>query len=155
MPATNLPDEQVWQLTAFVRALSAPAIESSPAGDAAAGEAIFWKKAGCGGCHRVLGRGGMLGPDLSNIGALRPVDQLREAILDPDADGFRGYRGVTATTKDGRTIRGVARRRSVACIGLNQIGYEAASRTKDPADPFRRLVYRVRPRGVRRLSGRP
>jgi cytochrome c oxidase cbb3-type subunit III len=109
MPGTKLPDGQIWQLAAFVRALGAPAIESKPPGDAAAGETLFWGTAGCGGCHRILGRGGMLGPDLSNAGALRPVDQLREAILDPDADGFRGYRGVTAATKDGKTIQGVAR----------------------------------------------
>ena len=112
MPATNLPDEQIWQLAAFVRALSAPAIESKTPGDAAAGEALFWGKANCANCHRVLGRGGMLGPDLSNIGAQRPVDQLREALLDPDADGFRGYQGVTAVTKDGRKITGVARSRT-------------------------------------------
>lgn len=112
MPATNLPDEQIWQLAAFVRALAAPAIERKPPGDPAAGEAIFWGKADCGSCHRITGRGGMLGPDLSNIGAQRPVDQIREAILDPDADGFRGYQGVTAVTKDGRTISGVARSRT-------------------------------------------
>lgn len=112
MPATNLPDEQIWQLAAFVKALSAPAIESKPPGDPASGETIFWGKAGCGNCHRVLGRGGMLGPDLSNIGSLRPVDQIREAILDPDADGFRGYQGVNAVTKEGRTITGIARSRT-------------------------------------------
>jgi cytochrome c oxidase cbb3-type subunit III len=112
MPATNLPEEQIWQLAAFVRALSAPAIESKPQGDASAGEALFWGKANCGNCHRVLGRGGMLGPDLSNVGAQRPVDQIREAIVDPDADGFRGYEGVTALTKDGKTITGVARART-------------------------------------------
>jgi putative heme-binding domain-containing protein len=112
MPATNLPDEQIWQLAAFVRALSAPAIESKPPGDLSAGEAIFWGKADCGGCHRILGRGGMLGPDLSNIGAQRAVDQLRESILDPDADGFRGYQGVTAISKEGKTLSGVARSRT-------------------------------------------
>lgn len=112
MPATNLPEEQIWQLAAFVRALAAPAIESNPTGDVAAGEAVFWGKGGCGSCHRILGKGGMLGPDLSNIGASRPVDQLREAILDPDADGFQGYRGVVAVTKTGQTIRGVARNRT-------------------------------------------
>jgi putative heme-binding domain-containing protein len=112
MPGTNLPEDQIWQLAAFVRALGAPAIEANPPGDAAAGETIFWGKAECGNCHRILGRGGMLGPDLSNIGALRPVDQLRQAIVDPDADGFPGYRGVTAVTKSGKTIQGVARNRT-------------------------------------------
>jgi putative heme-binding domain-containing protein len=109
MPGTKLPDEQIWQVAAFVRALGAPAIETRPPGDPAAGEALFWGSAGCGGCHRVLGRGGMLGPDLSNAGASRPADQLREAIVDPDADGFRGYRGVTATLKSGKAVEGVAR----------------------------------------------
>src|SRR5947207_272642 len=58
MPGTKVPDEQVWQIAAFVRALGAPAIESKPKGDATAGEALFWGQAGCGGCHRILGRGG-------------------------------------------------------------------------------------------------
>ena len=118
MPATKLPDENIWQLAAFVRALAAPAIESKPPGDAAAGETLFWGQAGCGGCHRILGRGGMLGPDLSNAGALRPLDQLREAIVDPDADGFRGYRGVTAVMKDGKTISGVARDRTNYSVSI-------------------------------------
>jgi putative heme-binding domain-containing protein len=118
MPATKLPDEQIWQLAAFVRALGAPAIESKPPGDAHAGETLFWGQAGCGGCHRVLGRGGMLGPDLSNIGALRPVDQLREAILDPDADGFRGYRGITVVTKSGKTLEGVTRDRTNYSVSI-------------------------------------
>ena len=135
MPGTNLPDDQIWQLAAFVKALSAPAIESKPPGDVAAGEAIFWGKAGCGNCHRVLGRGGMLGPDLSNIGALRPVDQIREALLDPDADGFRGYQGVTAVTKDGHTIEGVARSRTnYAIVILDKNGDLHALRTAELRD---------------------
>ena len=112
MPATNLPEEQIWQVAAFVRALSAPAIESKPPGDPAVGETIFWGKAECGSCHRVLGRGGMLGPDLSNIGAQRPANQIREALLDPDEDSSRSYQGITVVTKDGKTISGVARTRT-------------------------------------------
>lgn len=112
MPATNLPEEDIWKLAAFVRALSAPAIENQPPGDTEAGEAVFWGKGECAQCHSIRGKGGMLGPDLGNIGALRPVDQIRQAILDPDADGFIGYRGVTATKKSGETIRGVVRNRT-------------------------------------------
>ncbi|MBM3773754.1 MAG: c-type cytochrome [Acidobacteria bacterium] len=112
MPGSNLPEEQVWQLAAFVRWLTSPAMEAPPPGDVAAGEALFWGKGQCGNCHRVLGRGGMLGPDLSNTGARRSVEQLREAVLDPDADGFPGYRGVKAVLKDGRAIQGVARNRT-------------------------------------------
>ena len=108
MPPSNLPEDQLWQLVAFVRSLTAPAVESPAPGDMKRGEALFWGKAGCNECHSVLSRGGKLGPDLSNIGALRPLEQLREAIVDPDADGFIGYRGVTVTMKDGKTVTGVA-----------------------------------------------
>jgi putative heme-binding domain-containing protein len=112
MPPTKLSDSQLWQIVAFVRALTAPAIEGPPSGDPSAGEAVFWAKGQCGDCHRVLGRGGLLGPDLSNIGAMRTEAKLRQAIVDPDADGVPEYRGVTALLKDGRTVSGVARNRS-------------------------------------------
>jgi putative heme-binding domain-containing protein len=112
MPPTKLPENQLWQIVAFVRSLTAPAIETPPAGDIAAGETLFWGKAQCGSCHRIRGQGGMLGPDLSNAGAQLSIEKLREAILDPDADGFRGYREVTATLKNGQRIRGVARNRT-------------------------------------------
>lgn len=112
MPASNLNEEQAWNVAAFVRALSAPAIESPHPGNVQAGEALYWGKTGCSNCHRVLGRGGMLGPDLSNVGATKSVEDIRSSILDPDADGFPRHKGVTLTLKNGTTIKGVARNRS-------------------------------------------
>jgi mono/diheme cytochrome c family protein len=65
MPPTKLPDDQTWDLVAFVRALTAPAIESRADGDPAAGEQIFWgAKAGCSNCHAIRGKGSRMGPDL-------------------------------------------------------------------------------------------
>ena len=112
MPPANLPEDQLWQLTAFVRALTAPAFDTPAPGDAKTGETLFWGKAGCSGCHSIRARGGRLGPDLSNIGVLRPLEQLREAVLDPDADGAVGYRAVKITTADGKALEGVARDRT-------------------------------------------
>lgn len=113
MPATNLPEEKIWQLSAFVRSLTAPAVEANVPGNVAAGELLFWgAKAGCGNCHRILGRGGLLGPDLSNVGAAKPAEEIREAIVDPDADGFHQYKSVTAYLKNGKVIKGVARNRT-------------------------------------------
>ncbi len=112
MPPANLNEEQSWQVVAFVRSLTEPAIEGPVPGDAQAGEKVFWGKAGCSGCHRIQGRGGLLGPDLSNIGSVRPLGHIRESILDPDADGVANYRGATVVLRDGRTLRGVARNRT-------------------------------------------
>src|SRR6266576_3896417 len=84
MPPSYLPDEQVWQILAYLRDLTATAFESSVPGDIHAGGELFSGKAGCSGCHSIRGRGGFLGPDLSNIGRTRSFPQLRESLLDPD-----------------------------------------------------------------------
>lgn len=109
MPGSSLPEDKVWELVAYVKSLRDPAAESPLTGDPKAGSSVFWSKAGCGNCHAVAGEGGKLGPDLSNIGAARAVPALREAILDPDADGAFGYRPTTVIMADGRKIRGVLR----------------------------------------------
>lgn len=112
MPAANLPTDDAWRIVAFVRSLTAPAVEGKPPGDARAGEALFHGKGGCASCHKVNGKGGALGPDLSNVGAMRAMPQLREAIVDPDADGAVGYRAVTVVLANGQTLQGVARNRT-------------------------------------------
>src|SRR5262245_35197671 len=73
MPPFKLPDAKIRQLAVFVRSLSAPAIESHVAGNAAAGKALFFGAAGCAKCHMVAGQGGVLGPDLSNAGVTRTL----------------------------------------------------------------------------------
>ncbi len=54
-------------------------------GDAAAGERLFYHPKGpqCFVCHRINGRGGMVGPDLSTIGNVLDRDRLVESIVDP------------------------------------------------------------------------
>jgi cytochrome c oxidase cbb3-type subunit 3 len=109
MPPANLPDDQIWQLVEFVRDLSAPAYESRLPGDPDAGAALFVGKGHCDGCHMIRGRGGFLGPDLTDIGAERTGPQLRESILKPSARIVEGYEAVTVTAHDGAKISGVAR----------------------------------------------
>jgi putative heme-binding domain-containing protein len=109
MPPTNLPDDQIRSVAAYVRSLSAPAYQTKVDGDADAGAAVFFGQAGCSGCHMIRGRGGFLGPDLTDIGALRTVQQLREALLKPSARIADGYEGVRVTMRDGSKISGVAR----------------------------------------------
>jgi len=114
LPGTSMPDfplanEKVWQITAFVRSLTAPAISANVGGDAARGRAFFFGEGKCSGCHMIMGEGGYPGPDLSNIGAERTVHQLRESIAKPSARIGDGYRGATATLRGGRVVRGVAK----------------------------------------------
>src|SRR5205807_1209240 len=112
MPAANLSEDDAWRVVAFVCSLTTPAIETVVPSDAAAGETLFWGRAGCGGCHSIRGRGGKLGPDLTNAGGTRPLPQLRDDILDPDAGGAANYRAITVKLRNGKTVQGVARNRT-------------------------------------------
>ncbi|MBY0504732.1 MAG: c-type cytochrome [Bryobacteraceae bacterium] len=109
MPPTKLPDEQVWQLIAFLRALNAPAYEVIVSGNEAAGREIFLGKGGCMKCHAVSGQGGSLGPDLTNLGGSRPLNQIREAVLEPNKRLAEGYQPAVLHLKSGKTLTGVLR----------------------------------------------
>jgi cytochrome c oxidase cbb3-type subunit 3 len=113
MPPTKLPDDQTWQLVAFLHAMIGPASENAAPGNPEAGEKIFWSaKTGCGDCHSIRGRGGRMGPDLTNIGA-RPLGLIQDAVLKRSKDLYLfGNEAVTVKLKNGQVIEGVARNRS-------------------------------------------
>jgi putative heme-binding domain-containing protein len=114
MPPTKLSEDDTWRLVAFVKSLTGPAAENNVPGDVEAGRAIFWgSAAGCSGCHSIRGKGGLMGPDLSDVGGSRPLPAIREAILEPSKDLFTfGQEGVTVTLRNGKKIEGVARNRN-------------------------------------------
>jgi putative heme-binding domain-containing protein len=109
MPNFAMADEKVVQVAAFVRSLTAPAIDTKVAGDPEQGRQLFFGSGRCSTCHMILGRGGYPGPDLSNIGAERTLPQITESLMKPSARIADGYRSVTAVLKSGRTIQGVAK----------------------------------------------
>jgi PQQ-dependent dehydrogenase (methanol/ethanol family) len=107
-----LTADQIWQLVSYLRSLSGTGAAPSEVvpGDPAAGEAIFFGKAGCSICHQVNGRGGMVGPDLSAAGK-GAAQVLRLKIVDPNAgaNSRRGPSVVVVKTNDGRVLRGIRR----------------------------------------------
>lgn len=112
MPPSPLPDDQVWQIAAYVRNLSAPAYLQTAKGDYDAGKAVYYGKGGCTRCHMIRGEGGYLGPDLTNIGLTANLTALREALLEPNKRFTEGFRPVIVTLKDGNKIQGVAKNNS-------------------------------------------
>ncbi len=113
MPPTDLTDDETWRLVAFLHALIGPAVENPGPGDVKAGAEVFWsKKNGCSNCHSIHGQGGRTGPDLTNIGGMRPLALIKESVLEPANKLFLlGREAVTVKLKDGRSISGVARNR--------------------------------------------
>ena len=110
IPGTEMPGiffngRQMWQLVAFVRSLSAGRAAEQAKGDAELGKAVYAAN-GCAGCHRIRGEGGRMGPDLSDIGAVRSLGHLQASILKPDDTVLPQHWMVRAKTKAGEQVSG-------------------------------------------------
>ncbi len=118
MPVTRMTDPERAELIAYVRTLG-QAQATQAAGNRTQGEQLFWGKGNCGQCHTVGPRGGRVGPDLTNIGERRGTANLRQSVLDPQAEtpeNFAQYRKVIympdnylrvrVVTSDGQQIAG-------------------------------------------------
>jgi len=79
-------------------------------GDADRGRAVFFRSTtnACASCHRALGRGQWIGPDLSTIGVKYGRDELLHSILSPSAAIGLAYRSVVAALENGRVVSGLA-----------------------------------------------
>jgi putative heme-binding domain-containing protein len=80
-------------------------------GDPGRGRAVFEddSKAACLRCHRVRGRGGEVGPDLSNVGAKFGPAHLVESLLEPSRQIVEGYRQTVLALEDGRVVAGIVK----------------------------------------------
>ena len=118
MPAIDVrtPDDEVWKLLAYLRTIAAPAATDQVAGNAQNGEKIF--RASCAGCHRVNGKGGRLGPDLSRAGIGRARAVLVRRIRGGFEDSLSGYEPVSITTKNGQTIQGVKKNEDLNSVQI-------------------------------------
>ncbi len=104
--AWQMTDREIWQVAGYVRSLGRADVLKLP-GDPIKGKEYYEKKGGCATCHIVSGRGGNLGPDLTNIGAQRSAGYLREALIDPGAAAPEGFLVVSIVTRDGNRVRGI------------------------------------------------
>ena len=122
MPANGLPEQNGWKVTAYIRGLRGTAIDTPAKGDVAHGEQIFWNKGQCGDCHMIRGKGGLTGPDLSDIAATHKYTSIVDALTkvqhriatdggthDSALSPLGTYQPVRVTTSDGKVINGVLR----------------------------------------------
>jgi putative heme-binding domain-containing protein len=130
MPANGLEESEIRAIIAYLRSLASPK-RITVAGDAVKGKKIFFSDVGCSSCHMVLGVGGVLGPDLSRVGAARSISYLIDSIRNPDKELSSGmidpnnhyglplvYDTVTVVTTSGEKITGVARNEDTYSIQM-------------------------------------
>lgn len=81
-------------------------------------EVFLSQKAGCFSCHRAVGRGGTVGPDLSRIGQIRTRAELLESIVFPGFTIAPEFRTFQVATDDGRTFSGIVVRDAPEAITM-------------------------------------
>ncbi len=112
IPGTEMPG--TWRMTqgelerlgGYIRSLGQVRSDAL-VGGADRGRAVYERNGTCGICHIINGEGGGLGPDLSDVGARRGAEHLREALVDPGANVPLNYVVVRIVTSDGREVRGL------------------------------------------------
>lgn len=117
MPAArelDTPDDDLLMMIAYLRKLGTVAPPESPVGNVENGAKMF--AAQCASCHRVAGRGGRIGPDLTRIGVARSRAALTREIRTPSEWIAPAFETVTVVTKDGQRIRGAKKNEDVFSI---------------------------------------
>jgi quinoprotein glucose dehydrogenase len=71
----------------------------------------------------IDGHGGLLGPDLSNIGAERSARYLRAALTTVRPAIPRGYQPIRLTTKSGENIEGVVKNEDNSSLQVMDLSY--------------------------------
>jgi len=100
-PATTRSFVRSWSMTDFTGNLGT----LKNGHDLARGQRLF-AEAGCAQCHRVGAKGGVVGPDLTAVGARFDAHALLESIIEPSKVIAETYRNVALTTRAGLIYEG-------------------------------------------------
>jgi cytochrome c oxidase cbb3-type subunit III len=103
--AWYMSEKDVVNVVAYVRSLGTIPTEPVP-GDATRGARIY-AKSGCANCHIIAGEGKGFGPELTEVGARRSAEYLRECMVTPSTNLPDGFLWVELTPASGETLRGI------------------------------------------------
>jgi len=119
-------------------------------GDANRGHQIFLGKAACFTCHRVGNNGGIAGPDLTKIGAIRSGRDLLESVLMPSATFAQGYDTYSVTTRNTDTFTGINIRQLQLedVIVIRDVGGNETRLPKSQVEKMERLPLSIMPEGL-------
>ncbi len=111
MPAfsSHLTGEQLSRVASYVRSLQGERKTESVAGKPEIGKRLFFQNAGCSECHMAEGKGGFIASDLSSYASAHSVNEMREAILNPNENLDLRHAIATAITRDGQRYTGIIR----------------------------------------------
>lgn len=91
IPGTAMPlffdmsEKDAANIVAFLRRFATDRAAETVKGDANRGQATY-QSSGCPACHIISGQGGVVGPELTRIGAMRGPGSLKARLIDPGAN---------------------------------------------------------------------
>jgi len=118
MPGSStVSEKEAANIVAYIRTLDSTTTSGQATGNPKKGEALY-NSSGCPACHMIAGQGGSIGPELTQVGAMRGATNLKARLQEPGAnlpqvgDGPFGSRWTQylmyrAVEKDGRVVEGV------------------------------------------------
>jgi putative heme-binding domain-containing protein len=111
------------------------AAEVAAKGDAARGEAIFRRAdLSCMKCHAVSRAGGNVGPELSAVGGISPVDYVVNSIVDPNLAIKEQFVTRIISTVNGETFTGILIDRDDTRVNLRDAAGKAVTIPKADID---------------------
>jgi len=150
--AEDVPDATVWQVVSYIGSLRYDPDSVELAGDAGAGERLFFNEADCDSCHMVNGRGGRQGPDLSRIGEGRSPDELMTDLVDPGEDVDPRWWTLRVTGPDGVTREGFRMGEDSFAVRIMDADSELWSFDKDEISGYERDESSTMPSYDQRLT---
>ncbi len=108
----------------YHRILTPQAVDN---GNILKGEAAFQKA--CGSCHKMYGKGGNIGPELTGSNRAN-LEYLLFNVLNPSGEIQEDYKLVVITTRDGRTYSGNIITENLRTITMRMVGQEATKINK-------------------------
>ena len=127
LPGTGMPSfhslgaSGIKSVVSYLRTLQGGGKSATLPGNPRRGESIFFAMSGCSDCHMVDGKGGFLAADLSSYARTRSVEEIREAITNPDSWRQAGEKIVMAITRDGAKYVGIVRNEDNFSVQLQTV----------------------------------
>ena len=160
MPNIGLVEEEDRAISAFLSSLPSEPVDIPQEwsvyfeveGDSQKGHDLFFDsegKANCAKCHKVNGKGGKVGPELSYVGTTRTFPFIVESILDPKAVITVGFASVLILTKKGKFLTGVKTNEDDSSIDLINKEGEAMHILKDRIKKFKTQKISIMPGNFR------